>query len=68
MSSETASLSSNAITHPDLLGDAVSAAASAHAGFWLDDVGCAPMALDATLLAAARPLHVYADLGFQCDE
>jgi hypothetical protein len=130
MSSETGRLSPDALTHPELLGNAVAGAASAHAalvrvkvaagrgaalsgdvrvrlvarvsggramvggakgqpahvildrtvrlgpagadgnayaGFWLDDVGCAPVALDATLLAA-KPLHGHADLGFQCYE
>ena len=44
-----------------------SANGDAYAGFWLDDVGCTPIALDATVLAA-KPLHGHADLGFQCYE
>lgn len=44
-----------------------SADGDAYAGFWLDDVGCAPIALDATVLAA-KPLHGHAELGFQCYE
>ena len=130
MSSETGGLSPDAMTHPELLGNAVNAAASAHAtlvrvkvaagrgapmpsgarvrlvarivgsratvggakgeaarvlldrtvrlgpagidgsayaGFWLDDVGCAPVTLDATVLLA-KALHGHADLGFQCYE
>lgn len=130
MSSETGGLSPDALTHPELLGNAVGAAASAHAalvrvkvaaergapipsgarvrlvarivgaratvggakgeagrvlldrtvrlgpagadgsayaGFWLDDVGCAPVALYATVLSA-KALHAHADLGFQCYE
>lgn len=130
MSSETGTLSLDALTHPDLLGNAVAGAASAHAalirvkvaaghgallpsgarvrlvarvagahaivggakgeaghvvldrtvrlgpagadgnayaGFWLDDVGCAPITLDATVLTA-KSLHGHADLGFQCYE
>jgi hypothetical protein len=38
-----------------------------YAGFWLEDVGCAPITLDAALLAA-KPLHGHADLDFQCYE
>jgi hypothetical protein len=40
---------------------------NAYAAFLLYDVGCSPIALDATLLTA-KPLHGHADLGFQCYE
>lgn len=41
---------------------------SAYAGFWLDEVGCDPIALDATLTPGAKLSHEHADLGFQCYE
>ena len=54
------------LDHTVRLGPA-SADGNTYSGFWLEDVGCAPIALDTTLLTA-KPLHGHADLDFQCYE
>lgn len=54
------------LDHTVRLGPA-GADGNTYAGFWLEDVGCAPIKLDVTLLTA-KALHGHANLDFQCYE
>ena len=46
----------------------IGADATTHVGFWLDDIGCAPVALDISLIGGARTRSRHEVVGFQCYE